>query len=243
MKYLADKSRPSGCRKNLRWPWAPHSTPIASRLFTPPYSGPGLTRNSSWHVIFESQVEPQCRDFAFEAGKHVFECYVFSGAYDELLSLLKQSIEPPRFEFKVTGTIGGIPSWASLTAVSCWTLAGPYQRGLRLEGTWLLQQVWCQPDQGLPAVPRRLRDGQAEPLAHDGSQELPGHGLPGHGDQFGLHGVLQQGVQRPAMPLRLAAGRAGRRRECSPGLWTRLWPSSWARATSRCSAWPIISVA
>jgi len=59
--------------------------------------------------IFESQVEPQNRDFALTAGKRVFKAYKLCGAYDDLLKLLQQSIEPPRFEFKVDGLINGTP--------------------------------------------------------------------------------------------------------------------------------------
>ncbi len=60
-------------------------------------------------AIFESQVEPQCRDFALVAGQVCFDAYKLTGAYDELLALLKQSVEPPRFEFKVDGLINGVP--------------------------------------------------------------------------------------------------------------------------------------
>ncbi len=60
-------------------------------------------------TLFEDQVDSQNRDFAWGAGKHCFEAYRLTGAYDELLKLLKQSIEPPRFECKLTGTIGGAP--------------------------------------------------------------------------------------------------------------------------------------
>ena len=60
-------------------------------------------------AIFESQVEPQNRDFALKAGKHVFKAYKMCGAFDDLLKLLRQSVEPPRFEFKVDGVIAGAP--------------------------------------------------------------------------------------------------------------------------------------
>jgi len=60
-------------------------------------------------AIFESQVEPQNRDFALAAGKHVFKAYKLCGAYDDLLKQLRQSVEPPRFEFKVDGLIRGVP--------------------------------------------------------------------------------------------------------------------------------------
>jgi len=60
-------------------------------------------------AIFESQVEPPNRDFALKAGKHVFKAYKLCGAYDDLLMQLQQSVEPPRFEFKVDGLIEGVP--------------------------------------------------------------------------------------------------------------------------------------
>jgi hypothetical protein len=60
-------------------------------------------------TIFESQVEPQNRDFALAAGKRVLKAYKLCGAYDALLNLLCKSIEPPRFEFKVDGTLNGVP--------------------------------------------------------------------------------------------------------------------------------------
>ena len=59
-------------------------------------------------AIFESQVEPQNRDFALTAGKRVFKAYKLCGAYDDLLRQLQQSVEPPRFEFKVDGLIEGV---------------------------------------------------------------------------------------------------------------------------------------
>jgi len=60
-------------------------------------------------TLFEDQVESQNRDFAWEAGAYCFEAYKKSGSYDELLELLKKSVEDPRFECKLTGTIGGAP--------------------------------------------------------------------------------------------------------------------------------------
>lgn len=60
-------------------------------------------------AIFESQVEPHLRDFALVAGKHVFKAYHASGAFGDLMKLLWQSVEPPRFEFKVDAKIAGAP--------------------------------------------------------------------------------------------------------------------------------------
>lgn len=71
--------------------------------------GTGSNPRFEFQAIFEDQVEPQCRDFALEAGKIVYDAYKLAGAYDDLLKQLQQSVEPPRFEFKVDGTIGGAP--------------------------------------------------------------------------------------------------------------------------------------
>jgi len=71
--------------------------------------GVGADPKFALAVIFESQVESQCRDFALGAGQYAFECYQRCGAYADLLALLQKSIEPPRFEFKVDGTVGDVP--------------------------------------------------------------------------------------------------------------------------------------
>jgi hypothetical protein len=71
--------------------------------------GRAMPSQFEFGTIFESQVEPQCRDFALKAGKVVFKAYKFCGAYDDLLQLLQKSVEPPRFEFTVEGLIGAAP--------------------------------------------------------------------------------------------------------------------------------------
>lgn len=63
----------------------------------------------SFEALFDAQVEPQNRDFARPAGRHVYECYRYSGFFDELLKELEASIEPPRFEFEIEAIIGGVP--------------------------------------------------------------------------------------------------------------------------------------
>jgi hypothetical protein len=59
--------------------------------------------------LFESQVEPQNRDFALAAGRHVMDDYVFSGAYQVLRDLLENAREEPQFEFNAQTTIDGLP--------------------------------------------------------------------------------------------------------------------------------------
>ena len=69
--------------------------------------GQGASDQFQFTAIFEEQVEPQNRDWALVEGKFVFDAYVTSGAYDDLLALLKQSKTQPRFEFTVKGEIQG----------------------------------------------------------------------------------------------------------------------------------------
>lgn len=60
-------------------------------------------------AMLEEQVDAEIIPAAREAGKYVFDCYYKCGAYSELLDLLCRSTEPPRFEFKITREIGGVP--------------------------------------------------------------------------------------------------------------------------------------
>jgi hypothetical protein len=77
---------------------------LHERLF-----GKGADPQFEFQTIFEAQVEPQNRDFALDAGQYIYNCYVMTGAFEELLAMLQKSKEPPRFEFKVDGTISGVP--------------------------------------------------------------------------------------------------------------------------------------
>jgi len=108
VKYLSDRAAPQ----------LPQTPPMAVGSAFDAYVkanlhaalfGPGSNPKFEFQAIFESQVEPPRRDFALEAGKIVFEAYKVAGAYDDLLKQLQQSVEPPRFEFTVDGTIGGAP--------------------------------------------------------------------------------------------------------------------------------------
>jgi len=77
---------------------------LHERLF-----GRGAAPQFEFQTIFENQVEPHNRNFALQAGKYIFDCYVLTGAFDELLAMLQKSKEPPRFEFEVRGEIKGVP--------------------------------------------------------------------------------------------------------------------------------------
>lgn len=71
--------------------------------------GKGSDPEYEFDRLFTDQVDEPNRDFALPAGLFCFEQYKATGAYDELLALLQTSTEPPRFECKLTGDIGGAP--------------------------------------------------------------------------------------------------------------------------------------
>jgi len=59
--------------------------------------------------LFEEQVEPHNREFAFKAGLNCFIQYKQSGAYDNLLLELNDAIEEPKFELTLSAEVGGVP--------------------------------------------------------------------------------------------------------------------------------------
>ena len=60
-------------------------------------------------ALFEAQVEPQCRDYAWKLGKYLFDEYRKQGALNELCTELAGAATEPLFEDTVTGTVGGVP--------------------------------------------------------------------------------------------------------------------------------------
>lgn len=71
--------------------------------------GKGADPKYDLKALFEAQVEPHNRDWAWEEGRYIFECYKVSGQYDVLLKLLEQSTRPPRMEVDIKGPIEGVP--------------------------------------------------------------------------------------------------------------------------------------
>lgn len=59
--------------------------------------------------LLEAQVDAAVMDQARAAGDHVYRRYVACGAYSELLDWICRSDEQPKFEFTLTGEIGGVP--------------------------------------------------------------------------------------------------------------------------------------
>src|SRR3990167_884900 len=108
IRYLADHAAPRLPQEQPAAVGSAFDAYVKAQLNWHLY-GRAMARQFEFPAIFESQVEPQNRDFALKAGKHVFKAYKLCGAYDDLLKQLQQSVEPTRFEFKVDGLIRGVP--------------------------------------------------------------------------------------------------------------------------------------
>jgi len=63
----------------------------------------------SREAIFEEQVEPHNRDWAWHAGEYAFEAYRTSGAAVDLLVELQHAQGTPRFEFTLQADLFGVP--------------------------------------------------------------------------------------------------------------------------------------
>ena len=69
-----------------------------------------LGKDNQFDELFETQVEHQNKDFAYEAGRHVMDEYVVSGAYKVLRDLLEDAREEPQFEFDANIVVNGVPT-------------------------------------------------------------------------------------------------------------------------------------
>ena len=71
--------------------------------------GQGSNPEYALDALMDKQVDEHVRDWARDAGRHVFKCYQLTGAYAELLVELLQAEGDPQFEFTATGEAGGVP--------------------------------------------------------------------------------------------------------------------------------------
>lgn len=62
-----------------------------------------------FETLFEEQVESHNRDWAKKHGGYVFASYVASGAYADLMDMLKTTKQAPQFEFRITGAVEEVP--------------------------------------------------------------------------------------------------------------------------------------
>ena len=114
VKYLADNRPP-------RIPQTrPMSVGSAFDAFVKSYLVERLVGKASMEpqyelqTLFETQVEPQNRDWAYSAGQYCFDCYKKYGSLHDLMVELEQAAETPRFELSIEGRIShtnnvGIP--------------------------------------------------------------------------------------------------------------------------------------
>src|SRR5574338_1589504 len=69
----------------------------------------GADPKYDFETLFETQVEPQCRDEARVAGKVCLDRYEETGALAALEFELRQAREAPCFEFEIKGRVNGVP--------------------------------------------------------------------------------------------------------------------------------------
>lgn len=67
--------------------------------------GKGADPRFDLQTLFEEQVEPQNRDWAWVHGKHVFDVYKNSGALADLILELQNGIGEPKFEIEIKGVV------------------------------------------------------------------------------------------------------------------------------------------
>ena len=108
LKYLADRRPPRMLQERPAAAGSSFDAYVKSSLHADVFGADSDPRYEL-PTLFEAQVEPQNRDWALEEGKYVFDSYVLSGFYDEILALLRTAKEPPRFEFAVEAAINGVP--------------------------------------------------------------------------------------------------------------------------------------
>ncbi|MHC4371755.1 MAG: hypothetical protein ACYSW8_29420 [Planctomycetota bacterium] len=129
---------------------------VKSRLHAALF-GTGADPQFELTALFDSQVEAHNRDHAFQYGERCFNNYVHTGAYDELLTLMKQSEDAPQFEFDAKGVVDGVPLFGKPDC--CFTLPERIQVVL----DWKVKGA-------LPPLPRWAGLAQAEPKRRENAQ-------------------------------------------------------------------------
>jgi hypothetical protein len=108
LKYLADNPPPKMPQTEAMSVGSSFDAYVKSYCFTHLF-GSASGGPFELDAIFETQVEEENRDFAFEAGKIIFDAYKSSGALADLLIELEQASGEPRFEFTVNRVIDNVP--------------------------------------------------------------------------------------------------------------------------------------
>jgi hypothetical protein len=108
LKYLCERRSPRVPQEHPAAVGSAFDAIVKSNLHAALY-GPDSDPKYELAALYEAQVEPQNRDWAMPEGQHVFAAYQVSGFYDDLLSQLRASSAPPRFEFTVEAVLNGVP--------------------------------------------------------------------------------------------------------------------------------------
>ena len=108
LKYLVDERPPRTPQTDYMSIGSAFDAYVKAALHTALF-GEGVDPRFEFDAIFTEQVEEQNRDWALDAGKYAFDAYCVTGSYDELLENLLGSQTDPEFEFRVDGTVMGVP--------------------------------------------------------------------------------------------------------------------------------------
>ncbi len=81
---------------------------VKSKLYAAIF-GAGHDPRFEFDALLEEQVEKHNRDEARKMGLHVFENYVETGSYAELLAMMQDAQEAPQFEFSAGLVVDNVP--------------------------------------------------------------------------------------------------------------------------------------
>lgn len=105
IRYLTEKRSPREPQTQPMSVGSAFDAYIKSHLHYAVYGNYGEGDKFRRESLFESQVEPQNRDWAKPAGQYLFEEYTRLGALSDLLLELRSAIGNPRFEIEIASTV------------------------------------------------------------------------------------------------------------------------------------------
>lgn len=182
LKYLSDNNRPDQVQTDAMSVGSSFDAYVKANLHFDLF-GPSV--EYSVENLLKAQVDEECLEFADRAGSYAFDCYSRYGCYQELLDELKMSEEPPRFEFKLTNNICGVPL---VGKPDCW-----YRRGVQVTLDWKVEGFCSKHAQSPKKYYKSCRDtwgeeiakptrGGGDPKPHKGYKEIEhfGHKIGSH---------------------------------------------------------------
>lgn len=108
IRYLADNRPPRTPQALPASVGSAFDAVVKSKLHAAIF-GAGTDPKYEFDALFTEQVEEHNRDEAREMGNHVFDNYVETGSYGELLSMMDGAQEAPQFEFSAGLVVDGVP--------------------------------------------------------------------------------------------------------------------------------------